>query len=172
MIQEAVTVAKPASVFASLSTADGMLVAGALLAGVLMVNVCTRLFVDAITGKKEGAAKTDIECKEMLEQLNTSIESVVRLCEDNTQRIVQLENKTVDEKTCSARLQGVQTISKMHYRTLQEVQSDVKGLQNDIHELIKWLSSNRRSVIIPKVDLRHTVHSSGCPEETDDDDVA
>ena len=61
MIQEAATVVKPVSVFASLSTADGMLVAGALLAGVLMVNVCTRLFVDAITGKKEGAAKTDTE---------------------------------------------------------------------------------------------------------------
>ena len=170
MIQEAAKVVKPVSLFASLSTADGLLVAGALLMGVLMVNVCTRLFVDALIGKKEDGKATDSECNEMLEQLNTSIESVVRLCEDNTQRIVQLENKTVDEKTCGARLQGVQTISKMHYRTLQEVQSDVKNLQSDIHDLIKWLSSNRRSVIIPKADLRHTVHSSGCPE--DDDDVA
>lgn len=170
MIQEAAQVVKPASLFASLSTADGLLVAGALLMGVLMVNVCTRLFVDALTGKKEDGKATDSECKEMLEQLNTSIESVVRLCEDNTQRIVNLENKTVDERTCTARLQGVQSISKMHYRTLQDVQQDVKNLQGDIHGLIKWLSSNRRSVVIPKADLRHTVHSSNCPEE--DDDVA
>ena len=170
MIQEAAVAAKPVSVFAHLSTADGMLVAGALLAGVLMVNVCTRLFVDALIGKKEDGKATDSECKEMLEQLNTSIESVVRLCEDNTQRIVNLENKTVDERTCTARLQGVQSISKMHYRTLQDVQQDVKNLQGDIHGLIKWLSSNRRSVVIPKADLRHTVHSSNCPEE--DDDVA
>ena len=168
MIQEATVIAKPVSLFASLSTADGMFVAGAIFAGVLMVNVCTRLFVDALTGKKE-ESKTDSECKEMLEQLNVSIESVVKLCEDNTQRIVTLESKYVDEKTCNARLTGVQTISKLHYKTLQDVQNDVRSLQGDVRQLIDWLSSSRRSVVIPKVNLRHTVHSSGCPEDEDDD---
>lgn len=157
------------NLLSKLSIAEAMLLFVGVLAGGLVLDACRKLFVDAVAG---GRRTDDISKKppEYGELILAEINNIKEKIDAFEERLSTLEEGIVSEKVCGARLKGVQNISKIQYNMLRTMQGNLDKLNASVIDLITFLTSSRRKVIIQPPNLKHAVHSQGFDPDIEEDE--
>lgn len=158
------------TMLSKLTIAEAMLLFVGILAGGLVLDACRKLFVDAIAG---GRRADDVSKKptEYGELILAEISNIKEKIDGFEERLSTLEDGIVSEKVCGARLKGVQNISKIQYNMLRTMQGNIDKLNASVLDLISFLTSNRRKVVIQAPNLKHAVHSQGFDPDIEDEEL-